>query len=274
MALHHVPGARQVLDAQRRALAEGGDPARGVLGGQVEVAVHRVDQQQRAAHVLPELRGEPEAERVGTGRSVQRVVLELVGAVGAERRALAGQAQSELARQAAIGLDQALGGLGKALVAARRQLADARPGVQPGAHALGERHLLGLGRAQTLQHRQAVDALGEAAGVVADDAAAHRVPDQRHPLTAELADHLVQIGQVVHEVVVATRPDAIAVPVAAQVGGDQVKAPAQARRHRLVPGVGVVEEAVHQHDRVDKGRLVGPPLEQVIGEAGGELDPA
>jgi hypothetical protein len=100
------------------------------------------------------------------------------------------------------------------------------------------------------------------------------VADQRHARPGELADEVVDVGQVVDEVVIAARPDPVAVAVAAEVGCDEVEAPGQARGGGPGPPPGQIEEAVQENDRVVELRAVGPPLEDVVVEAGRERDPA
>ena len=118
--------------------------------------------------------------------------------------------------------------------------------------------LLRLGRPEPLEQRQLVHAIGERAGVVRRDAAAHRVSDERHARAPDLRDDLVQIGEVIGEVVVAAGADPVAVAVAAHVGRDDVEAGRERGLDHRLPAPRGVEKAVDEHDRM----VAVAPLEQ------------
>src|SRR5207249_91505 len=73
VALHHVTGA---VDRHPPRLREGGDAARLLVGRVAKQRLRAVDQQRRTAHALPEAARDRELKPVGTGRRVQRIVLE------------------------------------------------------------------------------------------------------------------------------------------------------------------------------------------------------
>jgi hypothetical protein len=92
------------------------------------------------------------------------------------------------------------------------------------------------------------------------------VADDHDALAREPRDHVVEIGDVVEVVVVAAGADPVAVAVAAQIRRDDVRVE---QRRDLVPAVGEIEKAVNE----DVGRVArGIPLEDVVGEPGGELE--
>src|SRR5262249_4811280 len=85
----------------------------------------------------------------------------------------------------------------------------------------------------------------------------------------ERADHAVEIGEVVEEVVVAAGADPVAVAVTAQIGRDHVavlREPLGDRR----PREREIREAMHEHER----EVAGPvPVEDVVGQSRRERDP-
>jgi hypothetical protein len=92
------------------------------------------------------------------------------------------------------------------------------------------------------------------------------VADDHDALAGEPRDHVVEIGDVVEVVVVAARADPVAVAVAAQIGRDDVRVE---QRRDLVPAIREIEKAVDE----DVGRVARRiPLEDVVGEPGGELE--
>ncbi len=121
---------------------------------------------------------------------------------------------------------------------------------------------------QALEQHQPGQPLGARAGPVARDAAAHRVADQHHARSRQLPDHVIQIDDVIHEVVVAAGADPFAIAMPAEVGRDHVPVWREPLRHR-VPGVREIREAVHEHER---RRLGARPFEDVVAKTGGELD--
>ena len=202
---------------------------------------------------------------------MERIVLEAQAPVRALRGPVLGQLAGQLLGEQRIVGAQAGRRLGEVGVAPRFSLAHPLPGVEPEAHPVRHRLRL-IGRAHALEHGQAVNALRIAAGVVGRHTATHGVADQRHPRAADLADQVVEVGQVVDEVVVAARPDPVAVAVPAQVGRDEVEPAGEPGARGRRPAPRQVEESVQQDDGVVEGGLVAAPLEDVIGEPGPERD--
>ena len=104
---------------------------------------------------------------------------------------------------------------------------------------------------------------GWRAGEERRDAAAERVADEHQAVDAERREHGFQVGDV-ELVVVAALGIAVGVAVAAQVDGDRAVV-GRDRRRRVVPDVGVIAEAVDEHER----RSLLTPFEDVQREAVG-----
>jgi hypothetical protein len=94
------------------------------------------------------------------------------------------------------------------------------------------------------------------------------VTDEDEALAREPRDDLVEVGDVVEEVVVATWADPVAVTVPAQVGCDDVNVWREVLGERTKP-VREIEKAVDENDR---GLTRTVPLEDVVSEPGREGD--
>ena len=132
--------------------------------------------------------------------------------------------------------------------------------LQVDADAHGAAHVE-FGR--RVDDHEARHAIGMAAREERRDAAAERVTDQHQALDAELREHGFQVGDV-ELVVVAALGIAVGVAVAAQVEGERAVV-GRDRRRRVVPDVGVIAEAVDEHER----RAFSTPFEYVQRESVG-----
>ena len=150
--------------------------------------------------------------------------------------------RAEQAADAAAEPDQALRGQRRQHVVGARQRGGAQQEVDLAAEpAAGDEH-------------EPLGALGELVGELHRDAAAERVPDDRHALVAERGDDVARAAGVRAERVVAARRGRLA--VAEQVGRDQREALAEQRRDAL-PRLRRVGDPVQQQQR---GPAAGGPV--------------
>ena len=154
---------------------------------------------------------------------MQRIVLERAGPVGQKPRAVLSQLARFVQRQQRVGGPHPLRRFVQGLVATLRPGARTLAGIQPGRDAVRHARKVRLRRPQPFQQRHPLQRPRKATRVIKHHRAAHRVPHHRHPRPSQPPHQLLQIGQVIHEVVIAARADAIAVAV-----------PAQIRRHQVI----------------------------------------
>ena len=267
MALHHVAGAgerdvamvREARRGARRARRSG--RFRSTARRRRSSTGHVMRRQYCAACIAP--------ERIGAHRQVQRIVLPHEAAVDRARagaRRAAARAPRRAADRACAAARRRRRATASACACAARGSSTRRSScaVRPAELDVGL-----IGRAEALEQRERARARsGRVPAQYAATLPPIEWPTTISALAREPRDHVVEIGDVVDEVVVAAGADPVAVAVAAQIGATTARA-------RASRGATSCQPYARSRKPWTSTNVVSPrrvPLEDVVREPGRERE--